>query len=115
VQFGKPIGAFQAIQFKIARMHADITLMTAMLHEVIAGMEAGLDVRKEIAAGKVFAGEAAVRGALEAIQVFGGYGYVEESEVERALRDAKLLEIGAGTTEVQLLIIAKALLGDVVA
>ncbi len=115
VQFGKPIGSFQAVQFKIARMYADIVLMTAMLHEVIAGMEAGVDVRKEIAAGKVFAGEAAVRGGLEAIQVFGGYGYIEESEVERAVRDAKLLEIGAGTTEVQLLIIARSLLGDVVA
>ena len=114
VQFGRPIGSFQAVQFKIARMYADIALMTAMLHEVLTGMEAGLDVRKEIAAGKVFAGEAAVRGSLEAIQVFGGYGYIEESEVERALRDAKLLEIGAGTTEVQLLIIARSLLGDVV-
>jgi len=113
VQFGKPIGAFQAIQFKIARMYMDLTLLTANLHAVIEGLEAGRDMRNEIGAGKVFAGEAAVRGALEAIQIFGGYGYIEESEVERALRDAKLLEIGAGTTEVQLHIIAKSLLGDV--
>ncbi len=112
VQFGKPIASFQAIQFKLARMRADIALLTAILHEVIAGLEAGRDMRTEIAAGKVFAGEAAVRGALEAIQVFGGYGYMEESEVERALRDAKLLEIGAGTTEVQLLVIARGLLGE---
>ncbi len=108
IQFGK---SFQAIQFKLARMRADIALLTAILHEVIEGLEGGRDMRIEIAAGKVFAGEAAVRGALEAIQVFGGYGYIEESEVERALRDAKLLEIGAGTTEVQLLVIAKSLLG----
>jgi butyryl-CoA dehydrogenase len=114
VQFGKPIASFQAIQFKLARMRADIALLTAILHEVIAGLDAGRDMRTEIAAGKVFAGEAAVRGALEAIQVFGGYGYIEESEVERALRDAKLLEIGAGTTEVQLLVIAKSLLGEAV-
>jgi alkylation response protein AidB-like acyl-CoA dehydrogenase len=112
VQFGKPIASFQAIQFKLARMRADIALLTAILHEVIAGLEAGRDMRTEIAAGKIFAGEAAVRGALEAIQVFGGYGYIEESQVERALRDAKLLEIGAGTTEVQLLVIAKSLLGE---
>ncbi len=112
VQFGKPIASFQAIQFKLARMRADIALLTAILHEVIAGLEAGRDMRTETAAGKVFAGEAAVRGALEAIQVFGGYGYIEESEVERALRDAKLLEIGAGTTEVQLLVIARGLLGE---
>ena len=112
VQFGKPIASFQAIQFKLARMRADIALLTAILHEVIAGLEAGREMRTEIAAGKVFAGEAAVRGALEAIQVFGGYGYMEESEVERALRDAKLLEIGAGTTEVQLLVIARSLLGE---
>lgn len=111
IQFGKPIASFQAIQFKLARMRADIALLTAILHEVIEGLEGGRDMRTEIAAGKVFAGEAAVRGALEAIQVFGGYGYIEESEVERALRDAKLLEIGAGTTEVQLLVIAKSLLG----
>ncbi len=81
VQFGKPIGTFQAIQFKIARMYSDIALLTAMLREVIAGIESGADVRNEIAAGKILAGEAAVRGALEAIQVFGGYGYIEESEV----------------------------------
>jgi len=112
VQFGKPIASFQAIQFKLARMRADIALLTAILHEVIAGLEAGRDMRTEIAAGKVFAGETAVRGALEAIQVFGGYGYIEESQVERALRDAKLLEIGAGTTEVQLLVIARSLLGE---
>jgi alkylation response protein AidB-like acyl-CoA dehydrogenase len=112
VQFGKRIASFQAIQFKLARMRADIALLTAILHEVIAGLEAGCDMRTEIAAGKIFAGEAAVRGALEAIQVFGGYGYIEESQVERALRDAKLLEIGAGTTEVQLLVIAKSLLGE---
>jgi len=112
VQFGKPIASFQAIQFKLARMRVDIALLTAILHEVIAGLEAGRDMRTEVAAGKVFAGEAAVRGALEAIQVFGGYGYIEESEVERALRDAKLLEIGAGTTEVQLLVIARSLLGE---
>src|SRR5437870_6274981 len=112
IQFGKPIASFQAIQFKLARMRADIALLTAILHEVIAGLEAGRDMRTEIAAGKVFAGETAVRGALEAIQVFGGYGYIEESQVERALRDAKLLEIGAGTTEVQLLVIARSLLGE---
>jgi butyryl-CoA dehydrogenase len=115
VQFGRPIASFQAIQFKLARIRADIALLTAILHEVIEGLEGGRDMRIEIAAGKVLAGEAAVRGSLEAIQVFGGYGYIEESEVERALRDAKLLEIGAGTTEVQLLVIAKSLLGGATA
>jgi alkylation response protein AidB-like acyl-CoA dehydrogenase len=112
VQFGKPIATFQAIQFKLARMYTDITLLTAMLHEVLTGIEAGRDVRKEVSAGKIFAGEAGVRGALEAMQIFGGYGYIEESEVERSLRDVKLLEIGAGTTEVQQLVIARELLGE---
>lgn len=112
VQFGKPIGSFQAVQFKLARMWRDMALLEAMLHQVIAGLEAGRDMRKEVAAAKIFAGEAAVHGTLEAIQVFGGYGYIEESEVERAMRDAKLLEIGAGTTEIQYLIIARELLGD---
>ncbi|MBI5367081.1 MAG: acyl-CoA dehydrogenase family protein [Planctomycetes bacterium] len=114
VQFGKPIAAFQAVQFKLARLRADMVLLTALLKDVIAGIEAGRDMRVEIAAGKAFAGEAAVQGALEAIQVFGGYGYIEEFEVERALRDAKLLELGAGTTEIQLRIIARTLLGDLV-
>ncbi len=112
VQFGKPIGAFQAIQFKLARMKADILVLTAMLREVISGIEAGRDVRSLVSAGKILAGELAVRGTLDAMQVFGGYGYIEESEVERAVRDVKLLEIGAGTTEVQLLIIARELLGE---
>jgi alkylation response protein AidB-like acyl-CoA dehydrogenase len=113
-QFGRPIGAFQAIQFKIARIWRDIALLTAMQREVIDGLEAGRDMRKEVSAAKIFAGEAAVRGALEAIQIFGGYGYMEESEVERALRDVKLLEIGAGTTEIQYLVIARELLGELV-
>lgn len=111
VQFGKPIAAFQAIQFKLARMKADILVLTAMLREVLSGLESGRDVRSLVSAGKILAGELAVRGTLEAMQVFGGYGYIEESEIERAVRDVKLLEIGAGTTEVQLLIIAKELLG----
>jgi alkylation response protein AidB-like acyl-CoA dehydrogenase len=66
--------------------------------------------RREVALGGL--PRAGQRATLEAIQVFGGYGYMEESEVERALRDAKLLEIGAGTTEVQLLVIAKSRMGD---
>lgn len=112
IQFGKPIASFQAIQFKVARMYRDIALITPILREVIAGLEAGRDMRKEIAAAKIFASEAAVHDALEAIQVFGGYGYIEETEVERAVRDAKLLDIGGGTTEIQNLIIARELLGE---
>lgn len=112
VQFGRPIASFQAIQFKLARMAADVETLKAVLHSVIDGLEAGRDVRRLVSAGKVLAGEASVRGTLEAIQVLGGYGYVEEFEVERALRDVKLLEIGAGTTEVQLLVIARELLGE---
>lgn len=112
IQFGRPIAAFQAIQFKLARMFADLTIAKATLRAVIEELESGRDARKEVSAGKIFAGEIAVRHTLEAIQILGGYGYMEEYEVERALRDVKLLEIGAGTTEVQLLVIAKELLGE---
>ncbi|MBI2899833.1 MAG: acyl-CoA dehydrogenase family protein [Planctomycetes bacterium] len=112
VQFGRPIGAFQAIQFKIARMRADQLVLTAMLREVISGIESGRDIRQLVSAGKILAGELAVRNSLEAMQLFGGYGYIEETGIERAIRDVKLLDIGAGTTEVQLLVIAKELLGE---
>lgn len=112
VQFGRPIGTFQAIQLKLARMRADQVMVTALLHAVLDGLASGADVRTLVSAGKIHAGEAAVRGALDAIQILGGYGYMAEYEVERALRDAKLLEIGAGTTEIQLLVIAREMLGD---
>src|SRR5712692_4345499 len=64
VQFGKPIASFQAIQFKLARMRADIALLTAILHEVIAGLEAGRDMRTETAAGEGFAGDRLARRKL---------------------------------------------------
>jgi alkylation response protein AidB-like acyl-CoA dehydrogenase len=111
-QFGRPIAAFQAIQIKLARMQTDLLLLTATLRELLRALDEGRDVRGLASAAKIHAAEATVHGALEAIQIFGGYGYTEEQEVERILRDAKLLAIGGGTTEIQQLILARSLLGE---
>lgn len=110
-QFGKPIADYQLIQVKLAEMNIGIETSRAFLHKVIWMVEQGLDVTKEAAILKVHCTRVATKAAQEAIQIHGGYGYMEEYGVERALRDAKLMEIGGGTNEIQLLIIARALLG----
>ena len=110
--FGRPLAAFQAVQLKLARMYVDIELSRSLLYRLIWMRDQGLPFTKEASAAKVFCSEAATRNALEAIQVHGGYGYMEEYEVERIMRDAKLLEIGAGATDIQLLLIARMLAGE---
>jgi len=110
VQFGKPIGYKQATSFKIARMYTYIEHLRSMLYRVIWLKENGKDFVKEAAATKLMCGRWAVKVALDAIQIHGGYGYMKEYEVERIMRDAKLLEIGAGTNEIQQLVISRLLL-----
>ena len=110
--FGRPIASFQAMQLKIARMYMDIEHSRSMLFRLLWMKEKGLPFAKEASAAKVFCSEAATRNGMEAVQIHGGYGYTEEYEVERITRDAKLLEIGAGTTEIQLLLIARMLVGE---
>lgn len=108
-QFGKPISSFQAIQFKLADMAMEVELARNMVLKAAWLKDNGKPYSKEAAFAKLFATETAVRAANEAIQIHGGYGYMREYEVERYLRDAKLLVIGEGTSEIQRLVIARQL------
>jgi len=108
-QFGKPIASFQAIQFKLADMAMEVELARNMVLKAAWLKDNGKAFSKEAAFAKLFATETAVRSAEEAIQIHGGYGYMREYEVERYLRDAKLLVIGEGTSEIQRLVIARQL------
>ncbi|KKE77983.1 acyl-CoA dehydrogenase [Bacilli bacterium] len=108
-QFGKPIVKFQAIQFKLADMAMEIELARNMVYKAAWLKDKGKPFGKEAAYAKLFATETAFRAANQAIQILGGNGYMREYEVERYLRDAKLLEIGEGTSEIQRLIIAREL------
>jgi alkylation response protein AidB-like acyl-CoA dehydrogenase len=109
-QFGHPIADFQAIQFKIAEMATKTEAARLLTWRAAATADAGKAHTAESSMAKLFASEAAVEIALEAIQVHGGYGYIKEYPVERYLRDAKIGTIGEGTSEVQRLVIARQLL-----
>lgn len=108
-QFGRPISKFQAIQFKLADMATSIELARLAVYRAAWLKDRGLPFTRESSMAKLVASEAAVKSALEAIQIFGGYGYTKDYPVERYLRDAKLTEIGEGTSEIQRLIIARQL------
>jgi butyryl-CoA dehydrogenase len=110
-QFGKPIGSFQAIQFKIADMAVEIEAARHLVYNAARLKNAGRPYSKESAIAKLFASEVAMRVTNNAIQVHGGYGYTQEYPVERYYRDAKLCEIGEGTSEIQRLVIARQILG----
>ncbi|ADP79690.1 acyl-CoA dehydrogenase family protein [Pseudofrankia inefficax] len=105
--FGVPIGRYQAIQFKIAEMEARAHVARTAYYDAAARMLAGLPFKKEAAIAKLFSSEAAVTNAREATQIFGGYGFMNEYPVARHWRDAKILEIGEGTSEVQKMLIAR--------
>ena len=109
-QFGHPIADFQAIQFKIAEMATKVEASRLLTWRAAALADAGKTHTAESSMAKLFAGEAAVEVALEAIQIHGGYGYLKDYPVERCLRDAKLGTIGEGTSEVQRMVIARHLL-----
>ncbi|WP_411953258.1 acyl-CoA dehydrogenase [Alkalibacillus sp. S2W] len=108
-QFGQPISSFQAIQFKLADMATEIELARNIVLKAAWLKDQGKPFSKEAAMAKLTATETAFRAANQAIQIHGGYGYMREYEVERYLRDAKLLEIGEGTSEIQRLVIARQL------
>ena len=107
--FGRPIGANQAIAFKIARMEARTHVARTAYYEAAARMLADRPFKKEAAIAKMVAGEAAMDNARDATQIHGGYGFMNEYLVARHYRDSKILEIGEGTTEVQLMLIAREL------
>jgi alkylation response protein AidB-like acyl-CoA dehydrogenase len=110
-QFGHAIADFQAIQFKVAEMATKVEAARLLTFRAAALADRGKPHSAESSMAKLFATEAAVEVALEAIQIHGGYGYIKEYPVERYLRDAKLGTIGEGTSEVQRLVIARLLLG----
>ncbi|AKK28747.1 acyl-CoA dehydrogenase family protein [Mycobacterium sp. EPa45] len=105
--FGQPIGKFQAIEFKIARMEARAHAARTAYYDAAALMLAGKPFKKEAAIAKLVASEAAMDNARDATQIHGGYGFMNEYTVARHFRDSKILEIGEGTTEVQLMVIAR--------
>ena len=109
-QFGHPLADFQAIQFKIAEMATQVEAGRLLTWRAAAMGDEGRTHTVESSMAKLFAGEAALQIALEAIQIHGGYGYLKDYPVERHLRDAKLGTIGEGTSEIQRMIIARQLL-----
>ena len=109
-QFSQAIAEFQGIQFKLSEMAVKIAAARLLTLRAAALRDGGREHKTESAMAKLFASEMAVEVALEAIQIHGGYGYVKDYPVERALRDSKLGTIGEGTSEVQKLVIARSLL-----
>jgi butyryl-CoA dehydrogenase len=110
-QFGRPIGSFQGVAFKIADMATRIDAARLLVYRAAWLKDQGRPYGTEAAMAKLFASEVARDVTNDAVQVHGGYGYVAEYRVERYLRDAKLTEIGEGTSEIQRLVIARNLLG----
>ncbi|WP_227997100.1 acyl-CoA dehydrogenase family protein [Nocardia australiensis] len=107
--FGRPIGRNQAIAFKIARMEARAHAARTAYYDAAALMLAGKPFKKEASIAKLVSSEAAMDNARDATQIFGGYGFMNEYAVARHYRDSKILEIGEGTTEVQLMLIGREL------
>jgi alkylation response protein AidB-like acyl-CoA dehydrogenase len=110
-QFGRPIGSFQGVAFMVADMATEIEAARALVYRAAWLKDQGRDYGLAAAEAKLFASEVSSRVTNAAIQVHGGYGYIEDYKVERFLRDAKLTEIGEGTSQVQRLVIARRILG----
>ncbi len=111
--FGKPIHKFQGVSFKLSDMATQIEAARHLVYHAAWKKDQGLSVIREAAMAKLFSSETAMMVTTEAIQVLGGYGYIKEYNVERFFRDAKILEIGEGTSEVQRMIIARELINSV--
>jgi alkylation response protein AidB-like acyl-CoA dehydrogenase len=105
--FGKPISEFQATQFKLSNMATEIEVARTMLHKAAWLKDQGRPFNKEAAMAKLFATEMAERVCYDAIQIHGGNGYSRDFHVERMYRDARLMTIGEGTSEIQRLVIAR--------
>ncbi len=112
-QFGKPIGSFQGINFQLADMALEIEAGTHLLYHAAWLKQNGKPFKKEAAMAKLFCSELAMRATTKAVQIFGGYGYTTDYPVERMMRDAKVCEIGEGTSEIQRMVIARHILGDI--
>ncbi len=113
-QFGKPIAAFQGVHFQLSDMATEIEAARHLVYHAGWLKENGKPYKKEAAMAKLFASELCMRATIKAVQLHGGYGYTTEYPVERMMRDAKVCEIGEGTSEIQRIVIARELLGDLV-
>ena len=111
IQFGKPIATFQAIQFKLADMATELDAAELMLLRAAWLEDNGLDFEKEAAMAKYYASDAAMRAAIEGVQIFGGSGYMKDYPAERHMRDAKICQIYEGTNEIQRIVVARKLIG----
>ena len=111
-QFGSPIGEFQLMQGKLADMYTSMSASRAYVYAVARACDSGRITRKDAAGAILYAAEAATQMALQAIQALGGTGYVNESPTGRLLRDAKLYEIGAGTSEIRRMLIGRELFNE---
>jgi alkylation response protein AidB-like acyl-CoA dehydrogenase len=111
-QFNTQLFSFQAIQFKLAEMATNIEAARMLTYKAATMKDAGIPNTKEAAEAKLFASEIAEKAASEAVQIFGGYGFIKEYPVEKFYRDVKLLTIGEGTSEIQRIVIARDLLKD---
>jgi butyryl-CoA dehydrogenase len=113
-QFGKPIASFQGVHFAIADMATEIEAAKHLVYHAAWLKQRGQPFKKEAAMAKLFASELAMRATTKAVQLHGGYGYTTDYPVERMMRDAKICEIGEGTSEIQRIVIARQLLGDLI-
>ena len=111
-QFGQPIGEFQLVQGKLADMYARCSAGRAYLYAVCEALDRGEQSRKDAAAVILYTAEAATQSALDAIQLLGGNGYINDYPTGRLLRDAKLYEIGAGTSEIRRMLVGRELFAD---
>jgi isovaleryl-CoA dehydrogenase len=110
-QFGTPIGTFQLVQAKIADMYVGMNAAKAYVYAVAKACDRGRTTREDAAGAILYAAELATRTALDAIQLLGGNGYINDYPAGRLLRDAKLYEIGAGTSEIRRMLIGRELFG----
>jgi len=113
-QFGQPIGEFQLMQGKIADMYTELNACRAYVYAVAAACDRGETTRKDAAGCILYSAEKATQMALQAIQALGGNGYINEFATGRLLRDAKLYEIGAGTSEIRRMLIGRELFGETI-
>ncbi|WP_227937416.1 acyl-CoA dehydrogenase family protein [Alkalihalobacillus deserti] len=111
-QFGKPISTFQSIQFMLADMAMNIEAARLLVHKSVYLLQKGTPSTKSASFGKCFAADTAMKVATDAVQIFGGYGYIREYAVEKYFRDAKIMQIYEGTNQIQRVVIAKEILND---
>jgi len=113
-QFGQPVARFQGVHFALSDMATEIEAGRHLVYHAAWLKQNGKPFKKEAAMAKLFTSEVAMRATIKAVQLHGGYGYTTEYPVERMMRDAKVCEIGEGTSEVQRIVIARELLGDLI-